>query len=195
PKEAQAEQLQALESKGTAHGKHFSLKELTDALQVYEDNASKWNYDQRAIDHWCKKVGGAQMRLPAHVVNEYCRADRAFGPCPSEWESKLPRTQEVLDTWDGTQSKYVKGSWFISPCAKDGLGLTYAFLRYTSWGGAYTSRLFCGVVECAHVDLNALQSLWKTRTEQLELLVHQLSAPSLVAGRTTGKVEPTTFSI
>ncbi|MBS0351826.1 MAG: hypothetical protein JSR33_11715 [Proteobacteria bacterium] len=52
PKEAQAEQLQALESKGTAHGHHFSLKELTDALQVYMDMDLRGYvddvYDQRA---------------------------------------------------------------------------------------------------------------------------------------------------
>ncbi len=74
PQEAQAEQLRPLETKGTAHGKHFSLKALTDALQVYVDNVGKvWKYDQRAEDHWCNVVGGAQKLLPAHVVNEYCR--------------------------------------------------------------------------------------------------------------------------
>ena len=64
-------------------------------------------------DHWCKVVGGAQKGLPAHVVNEYCRGDRPFDPCPQEWESKLPRTRE-MDVYDSTQSKWVKGSWFIA---------------------------------------------------------------------------------
>ena len=41
PQEAQAEQLQELETKGTAYGKHFSLQGLTDALQTYVDNAEK----------------------------------------------------------------------------------------------------------------------------------------------------------
>ena len=96
PQEAQAQQLQELETKGTAYGNHFSLKGLTGALQTYVDNVEKvWNYDQRAVDHWCKVVGGEQKLLPAHVVNEYCRPDRAFEPCPSEWKSKLPRTREV----------------------------------------------------------------------------------------------------
>ena len=49
----------------------------------------------RAIDHWCKVVGGEQKLLPAHMVNEYCRPDRPFEPCPQEWESKLPRTREL----------------------------------------------------------------------------------------------------
>ena len=69
PQEVQAQQLQELETKGTTYGKHFSLQGLTGALQMYVDNAEKvWNYDQRAINHWCKIVGGEQKLLPAHVA-------------------------------------------------------------------------------------------------------------------------------
>ncbi|MBS0350040.1 MAG: hypothetical protein JSR33_02440, partial [Proteobacteria bacterium] len=162
-----------------AHGHHFSLKELTDALQVYVDNYNRWDSSQGS-NHWCKKVGGAQTRLPAHVVNEYCRADRAFEPCPSEWESKLPRTQEVPRLWDSTQSKYIKGSWFIPPSAEDGLGLTYAFLRYTEHLESESAPGYGFFVwmaekeELCRADLKALQSLWKTRTQQLKLLQSQL---------------------
>ncbi len=137
PQEAQAEQLKELEAKGTTHGKHFSLQSLIGALKKYVDNAEKvWNYDQRATDHWCKVVGGEQKLLPVHVVNEYCRPDRPFEPCPPEWESKLPRTREVPEIWDNIQSKYVKGSWFIPISSKDGLGLTYGFIRYNWQAGA-----------------------------------------------------------
>jgi hypothetical protein len=169
PKKSQAEQLQALESKGTDHGKYFSLKELTDALQVYVDNAKEWNLDEQAVDQWCKKVGGAQTRLPAHVVNEYCRGDRPFGYCPQECEAKLPRTR-ASRVVDSTQPKMVEGTWFIPPSSKDGLGANYAFLRYY-WPAPQGLR--CSSVT-AHADLNALQSLWKTRTQQLELLKSQL---------------------
>ena len=41
PQEAQAQQLQELETKGTAHGKHFSLQGLTGALQTYVDKFEK----------------------------------------------------------------------------------------------------------------------------------------------------------
>ncbi len=172
PQEAQAQQWQELETKGTAYGKHFNLQGLTGALQTYVDNAAKWNYDQRAVDQWCKKVGGEQKLLPVHIVNEYCRADRPFEPCPQEWESKLSRTRE-MDVWDSTQSKTVKGSWFVAPSSKDGLGLNFAFCRYyygflRRWRGEVGGR--GGVV----ADLKALQSLWETRTQQLELLRSQL---------------------
>ena len=45
-----------------------------------------------------------------------------------EWESKLPRTRK-LEVYDSTQSKWVKGSWFVAPSSKDGLGLNFAFYR------------------------------------------------------------------
>ena len=125
------------------------------------------------IDQWCKQVGGEQKLLPAHVVNEYCRADRPFDPCPQEWESKLPRTRE-MEVWDSTQSKYVKGSWFTPPSSKDGLGLTYAFYRYNWRPGRAADGAFCGAVRQACADLKALQSLWKTRTQELEFLKSQL---------------------
>jgi serine/threonine protein kinase len=182
PKESQAEQLQVLESKGTAYGKHFSLKELTDALQVYVDNAKTWNYDKRAISQWCQKVGGAQRRLPAHVVNEYCRIDRPFEPCPQEWESKLPRTREVPERWDSKQSKRIKGSWFVDPNSDDSLGFNFAFCRWQVgvdcvFDMGSTSWVNVGAV----TDLKALQSLWKTRTQQLESLKSQMPVPKPTA--------------
>jgi hypothetical protein len=175
PLEAQAEQFAVLESKGTAHEKHFSLQPLTGALQTYVDNAEKvWKYDQRATDHWCKVVGGAQKALPAHVVNEYCRSDRPFEPCPQEWESRLPRTRE-MNVYDSTQSKTVKGSWYVAPSSKGGLGLNFAFCRYNFGAVFVVVESGAGGREWAVLsDLKALQSLWKTRTQQLESLKSQL---------------------
>ncbi len=170
PKEAQAEQFQALETKGTSHGKHFSLQGLTDALQKYVDN-TKWNRDQRAVHQLCKVVGEEQMLLPAHVANEYCRPDKTFDPCPQEWESKLPRTLS-LRRWNSTQSKSVMGSWFVPPPSKDDLGHTYGFYRY-KLGGGMAGEAGLGYWE-GLADLKALQSLWKTRTQQLESLKSQL---------------------
>jgi hypothetical protein len=180
PAEAQAEQYHVLESKGTAHGKYFDLQPLLDALKTYVDNASKWNYDQRAVDQWCKKVGGAQKLLPAHVVNEYCRPDRPFDPCPTEWATKLPRTRAVEDVWDG--SKYVNGgSWFAAPQ----LGISFAFYRAgvpACEAGPVPGWVWRG--GAPPVDLKSLQALWNARTEQLKLLAVTLSEdPTQSAGR------------
>jgi serine/threonine protein kinase len=179
PQEAQAHQCQELETQDTAHGKHFSLESLTGALRTYVDNAETvWKYDQRAADHWCKKVGEEQKLLPAHVVNEYCRADRSFKPCPSpsRWKAKLPRTRE-LEVYDSSHAKWVKGSWFVAPSSNDGLGVNFAFYRYSLPAGGCAAKTPRGLLAVAG-DLKALQSLWKTRTQQRELLRSQLLSVS-----------------
>ena len=177
PREAQAKQLQMLETQGTEHDKHFSLRGLIDTLQMYVDKFYSWDSSQRD-NYWIKVVGGEQKQLPVHVVNEYCRGDRAFEPCPSEWKSKLPRTRDVLKVWDSTKLDYVEGSWYIPSSSQDGLGLTYAFLRYNSdpigalpWGDGGHGMA---------ADHKALQSLWKTRTRQLDWLTHYLRQGSLL---------------
>lgn len=172
PAEAQAEQCQLLESKSTVHDKHFDFKPVLEALRVYVDNAAKWNYDQRAVDQWCKKVGGAQKLLPAHVVNEYCRSDRAFDPCPAEWQSSLPRTRAV-EIHDG--SKWGKGGWFTPPAPAESLGSSFAFLRgRASAAGSRWGRR-AGDLRGATTDLKSLQALWHARTQQLELLADTLA--------------------
>ena len=181
PQEAQAEQLRELEIKGTAYGKHFSLQVLTGALQMYVNNYAKGNYSEWEANKRWKVVGEEQKLLPMHVVNEYCRSDRPFHPCPEEWEAKLPRTREVY-VWDSTQSKAVKDSWFVALSSKNGLGLNFAFYRYNNDGCCakelYGESVFMsgglGTGAREPADIKALQSLWKTRTEQLELLKSQL---------------------
>ncbi len=39
----------------------------------------------------------AQRNLPAHVIQEYCRKDRPFSPCPTFKEPNFPRTSLFLD--------------------------------------------------------------------------------------------------
>ena len=185
PKEAAVEQLAALESKGLGqHGKHFSFEAITQALKKYVDNAAAWNYDQRAVDQWCKGVGGAQRLLPAHVINEYCREDRSFYPCPNFAEEKLPRTR--------TGQYFTSGKdWFTETYSNKLCGVSFAFVRGDARWGASTwagsGVVCCGVRAAAGAgvatDLNALQSLSKTRTQQLEALKSQLkSSPSIGFG-------------
>lgn len=52
------------------YGTQASWQNLIDALQQYIDNWSSWNAEQCEA-HWIKQVGGSQLYLPAHVINEY----------------------------------------------------------------------------------------------------------------------------
>jgi hypothetical protein len=172
-----------LETKGTVHGKSFSLQPLINALQMFVDNAENvWKYDQRAYDHWRKVIGGVQRLLPAHIVNEYCYPNRSFSPCPEFKEGILPRNR-VCEVYNGSQ--WIMGEWFTSKYSGGGVGETFAFYRAwdfyghgdvgvrDSGGGIRVLMIAC--------DLKAVQSLFKTRTQQLELLASQLkkSSPSL----------------
>ena len=179
-KEVQAEQLSIWESKedkDLPQGKHFSLQPLIDALQTYVDKVpEQWNYSGYAGTHWCKAIGGSQKMLPLHFVNEYVRPDRSFYPCPIEWASQLPRTQELKVRDTQSKSKYVKGTWFTAPSSLDGLGVTYACLRYNFTFAIHREGRPGSIVPPweAKADLIALQSLWKTRTQQMELLKSNL---------------------
>jgi hypothetical protein len=179
PPEAQSEQFDQLDLKGTVHGKHFSLKPLMDALQIRADKFDSWDWSQRD-SHWCTVVGGAQKELAVHVVNEYCRNDQAFSPCPTEWESTLPRTRE-LEIYNSTQSEWVKSSWFVSPSVdcKDALGVNFANIRCWQSRCSSAGRGFAGHSRY-RADLRALQSLWKVRTKQLERLNYNLKQKPLV---------------
>ena len=71
---------------------------LIEALDIYVKNYGPWSYEQCST-HWCQQVGGVQLILPAHIINEYSHPSRPFYPCPKwqgEGELLLSRT-EVAD--------------------------------------------------------------------------------------------------
>jgi TPR repeat protein len=177
PTEAQAKQHTMLESKGTAHGKHFDLQPLLEALKTYVDKHGTFFFN--GVKHWSKKVGGAQKLLPAHVVNEYCRRDRQFKPCSSKWTSPLPRSRAVFN------SELDNGSWFTPFSPSESLGVSFAFYRSAGWGRlamASAATSDGGIAACGAAwpaeDLKSLQSLWNARTEQLKSLADSLAAES-----------------
>lgn len=180
PVEVQAKQYTLLECKGTAHGRHYDIKPLFDALKVFIDNAEQWNYDQRAVEQWCKEVGRAQSLLPVHVVNEYCRPDRSFASYPIDWESELPRTKTVWVLQDSkwcSKNRYIEDSWYKLP-----LGSSLACCQW--WGRPGVTSCWCGnvitwyILSATGIDYIALQALWHARTQQLKRLIYNLKQKS-----------------
>ena len=85
PKEAAQEQAKGF---GTGawvkdHGEHagWAIKKVTDAQQTLNDNWDSWDWNKRG-QHWVQQVGGAQLILPIHVLQEYSQPNRPFDPCP-----------------------------------------------------------------------------------------------------------------
>lgn len=179
PREEAAMQLEVLEENGTEHGQHFNLNVLIEALEDYIKNYEAWykaNAWEKMEAHWCQEVGGAQLLLPAHIINEYCRPDRSFDPCPSFTEETLPRTRN-FHSGD-------KDEWFSIIEYGGRLGVKFAGYRAGLrgvWatvgvgpsrnGGNKPHTTWCQIFE---PDRQSMQSLLKTRQQQLLILKEEL---------------------
>lgn len=102
---------------------------------------------------WYQQVGGAQLMLPAHVINEYSHPSRPFYPCPTwgDGETLLPRTG-VSDWQEADNGIY-------------NLGKDFAWCRANwgareGWGGDY-----------ARYDRAAINELLRARVEQARILL------------------------
>ena len=146
----------------TADGRQISWKPLIEVLDTYVKNYNGWNWET-CNNHWCKQVGGAQLILPAHVINEYSHPSRPLYPCPKwngQGEAILPRTG-VAD-------------WRTGGYGGE-LGRTFAWVRGSMeqrWGqdgDRYINTTWAGYDHAACVEL------LKSRTEQAQALISELT--------------------
>ena len=136
----------------TKYGKIVSWEQLTEALKFYANNCDKWDCEQ-SNEYWCKKVGGAQLTLPAHVIQEYNRKDRTFYPCPEFKERFLPRYEDLeIEEWFKQKSGL--------------LGFDFAWVRGEKDSPVMWQQLIRlkGIV-CA-ADQEALTMLFNVRLQQ-----------------------------
>jgi hypothetical protein len=157
------------------HGVHFSFDPLINALDtcVKHYQASRWGEGDAA---WVQQVGGAQLWLPAHAINEYCRPDRSFHPTPNFLEVNLPRSMKTDD-----------GFWFTAEYNGGKLGVKFGVLRSSSSaasgylpGGIYlqSSLLQRGPAR----DHLSVCALVKARRQQLDVLASNLQKYELPRG-------------
>ena len=64
------------------YGEHVTWKRLIDNYQILKDNCDQWTIEQ-INKYWVKEIGGAQLILPMHVLQEFCQPDRPFHPAPN----------------------------------------------------------------------------------------------------------------
>ena len=162
------------------HGRMVSWEKLIDALQVYVDNYDKWDY-KHCSAHWCQQVGGAQLMLPAHAIQEYSRKDRSFDPCPQFNEIMLPRHED-----------WTVAGWFEqnSGC----LGDKFAWGRSSLWWreswestGDIDDLLNPGG---ADEDRNAVAVLLNRRIKQRSQLFLQYGVTEHMVAKTQTEVKP-----
>ncbi|CAM3033167.1 SidC homolog [Legionella steigerwaltii] len=165
--------LDGVEIKGEHH---FDFQPLINAIHHFSAGFRLWNWVQRA-QHWINGVGREQLRIPAHVAQEYCRQDRAFYPCPKFNEEYLPRDLEFYN-W---RTRAIESWW-----PKEGqacIGHDFAMLRST-----HTRVMTVGAGIQQHIgltnagmnaqhDANALAGLSQTRIKEVACLRERLSTP------------------
>jgi len=139
----------------------FDFKSLITALDTYVTNYDRWNSHDRDIA-WLN-VGKAQRDVPVHIANEYCRPDRAFGPCPEFNEPTLPRALSFYNYISSTTS-----SWFPLTSSSAGLGFDFGLLRGGDAGGA-RGGWGPAPVELVRCDLAAVSRLDEVRATDLTL--------------------------
>jgi hypothetical protein len=146
--------LSYLQNGSTHHSAHFDLSELKSALQAYLLRYNSWAEKKAA----CLKIGMAQRDLPVHVINEYCRKDRSFFPCPEFKEDRLPR--ELLFSYWKTATNKMLFPLVLS--TSSGLGLDFSLVRGKTlcWGTT-------GFTDSALMDFTAISHLDEVRTSDL----------------------------
>ncbi len=143
------------------------LQNLIDTLQACIDLFVQKKFVEGNI-LWNKKVGSAQRLLPAHVVNEYCRRDRPFEPCPDFTTVPLPRNRVSYGR-----------EWYTATYDNGKIGETFAFFRsshdHTTKFAGTDSGWWEGVpyyTRLSH-DLRACQALLNTRVQQRDKLFNE----------------------
>lgn len=154
----------------TQHGVTANWENLIQALNQYvsevRSNKPSSTYNQT----WIKQVGGAQLLVPAHVVNEYCYPSRPFYPTPDFTQSA------IAGVWRSCTTD--EGEWFSAKYNGGPLGEGFAVCR----GG--NSRAVCtqpGRDFGAECDSIALTALLKTRQAQRDAVVAQYLSTSKLA--------------
>ena len=121
---------------------------------------NKYLNEGNSSEVWQKQVGGAQLLLPAHVINEYSHPNRPNGFENCKWsgnndEDILPRTG-VIDWKTVNNGEYI-------------LGKNFAWVR-----GDWDARDWTdgnGNNYYARLDVRAMGELMKARVEHARMLL------------------------
>lgn len=142
---------------------------LINALQKYIDNHDVWNYD-KLKSYWSSVIGGAQLLLPAHVINEYHNPLRSLNCFVEDtYRNFLPRLG--VNLWVNlmdTNGLAQLGKNFAWTRGNNEIALS---LLIPNTQCLYTSNL----LKSEEIDKNYLQSLLSFRKEQVNMLICLMS--------------------
>lgn len=113
PRESQVEQVQEYEASPwrLKHDSNLSWSRLIEAYDTLIKNWSNWNGDRRD-KHWCQQIGGTQIHLPAHLIQEYLRTDLPLYNGRTFIEPNiLPRND--ISTWRNPPANVIKPEYTL----------------------------------------------------------------------------------
>lgn len=152
---------------GAEHrGAHFDLSSLKTALQTFIDGYKAWedeNNWEAQQSAWVL-VGKAQLDVPAHIAQEYCRLDRSFFPTPQFNEAELPRTLTVYNAFLDMDDVDDGGPWFLINDSEPIIGVIVSLMRGSQAGCSLAAR---EELQGAQIDLAAIARLDEVRTAEL----------------------------
>jgi len=152
------------------------LEKLIKAYQTTIDLYHGGWPKEEAEKAWVQKVGGAQLLLPAHVINEYCHPWRPFYRANFKEAFTLPRTRTVTADSDDDD-----GEWFTTSYNDGKLGEKFAYYGKGQIGmaTACSDDDYCQIgYDPAVQDHRSIQTLTSTRTAQREELIAELGPKS-----------------
>ncbi len=164
PEEAQR-QAQGFETGAwvRSHGVHANLNTLIQAYQTTLDLYNAEEYDE-GNTAWVQQVGGAQLLLPAHVINEYCHPTRPMYPTPNFKDALvLPRSRKIDE-----------GEWFTASYSGGMLGEKFGVGRASSMWATRIASVYDGYGCMVSRDRDSVRALTSARTAQREELVAEL---------------------
>jgi serine/threonine protein kinase len=185
PPEAAKEQAQGFKTGAWVkeHAEHANWKNVIDALQVYIDKFYSWDWNQRE-NHWIQQVGGAQFKLPIHVLQEYNNPRRPFDPTPNfDVDYTLVRR---LPDW--LSSPLNSGSPFNFGMYRWQYGMCFHDQGWRTYGGQVSSVASTVEARFIAADRSSLISLLDTRRQQRVQLVQQcLTSNAVQSVKPVGK--------
>jgi ankyrin repeat protein len=159
-------QAQGFEA-GAWVGKYGVRANLYTLIQAYKTTIDLYEAFKHIESNtaWIQQVGGAQLLLPAHVINEYCHPTRPFYPLPNFKDAAtLPRSRTIKG-----------GDWFTASSHDESfiggkLGEKFACSR--SWMAAARACWWFGSEEKA--DYEMVVALTQSREAQRDELIAEL---------------------
>ncbi|KGP63779.1 hypothetical protein EP47_06040 [Legionella norrlandica] len=144
---------------------HFDFQgTIIKELQIQYDSLHAPELDWDAINkQWIKGVGGAQRKLPMHVVYEYCSHEFSFNPTPKFISRPLPNMQFY------NQKTRRKEDWFTMDSK---LGVDFTAHRGENHYGAIATFAAVG----GHTELDAMKTLYAIRINEFSQFKSQAEA-------------------